>query len=147
MPESFSYLDVMLRPVTPVIEEITLGGCNYPTSRFLKNELSKALKLHTLSFRGEITDKVVRLALGKVLENAENYSSLRWLKCPARQGTYKTGRGRNVRVHEHENPGEDEPVKACRKRDIRANVADVSKYEVEGAQKRAGFATLARRGW
>lgn len=142
-----SQLDTILRPVIPSIEDITFGGGHYPTSSFLKDELSKAPNLHTLRFCGTFTDNRVRLTFSEVLKNDDAYPALRYLEYPAQEGTYKTGRGRNVRVHEYENPGQEELLEVCRKRDIRANVGRELKYSVEGAGRRAGFAALARRGW
>ncbi len=87
------------------------------------------------------------MTFSEVLKNDDAYPALRYLEYPAQEGTYKTGRGRNVRVHEYENPGQEELLEVCRKRDIRANVGRELKYSVEGAGRRAGFAALARRGW
>ena len=85
----------------------------------------------------------------EALQIEGNYPSLEYLLYPARHGTYKTGRGRNVREHEYKNPGEEELLEICKKRGIRAEgpVFGPLKYEVEGAQRRAGFAAMARRGW
>ena len=129
----------------PAIEEITLGGYEYVSSPFLRDELSKAPHLHTLSFRGDFSDSDARLALGEALLKSENYRALKQLGYPAQ----RPRRRRNVQGNKPAKraSGEEELLKACRARNISAYIAPVLKYEVEGAQKRAGFAAMARRGW
>lgn len=90
---------------------------------------------------------LVRKAFATALEKPDTFPALRHLAYPGQSGTYKTGRGRNVRVHNYENVGEDELRKVAGGRGLRLSVADDLEYKVEGAQRRAGFAAMGRRGW
>lgn len=139
-------IDNILRPLLPGIQHIKIGGVDLPSRKFIIDELSTAPKLTHLQFcfqGGEGT----RRALAEALNKDGSFPALRHLEYPGKEGTYKTGRGRNVRVHEYENPGDVELLQAAKRRGICASVGYELNYKVEGAQRRAGFAAVARRGW
>ncbi|RDB19564.1 hypothetical protein Hypma_013372 [Hypsizygus marmoreus] len=141
-------IDHIFLNVLPAIERIKIGGCDHPSPKFIIEHLSHAPKLSYISIGGnEDCNGVVRSAFAKALSEPDTFPALHTLAYPGKTGTYKTGRGPNVREHKHENPGEDELVKAARERNIRVYIADNLEYKVEGAQRRAGFAAMGRRGW
>lgn len=91
---------------------------------------------------------MTRKALAEALNRENSFPSLRRLSYPGERGTYKTGRGRNVRVHEYENVGAKELEEAARKKGVWAELVSRDlEYKVEGAQRRAGFAAMGRRGY
>lgn len=133
----------------PSIETLKLGGCDHPSPSFIIEHLSRAPKLASISLGGGGDDPSgeIRNAFATALNKSDTFPALRHLAYPGKSGTYKTGRGRNVRVHEYENVGEDELRKAAGVRGVRCFTADELEYKVEGAQRRAGFAAMGRRGW
>ncbi|KAG6818409.1 hypothetical protein H0H93_005204 [Arthromyces matolae] len=141
-------IDAILLKVLPSIQEINLGGCDHPSPSFIIEHLSKAPKLAYISLGGNDDHSGhVRKAFAKALAQPESFPALRNLSYPGQKGTFKTGRGKNVRVHEYENKGEEALKKAASERNIRVDVASDLEYKVEGAQRRAAFAAMGRRGW
>lgn len=165
MLNSSAQIDNILLGILPGLRNLTLGGCHYPSTQFIRDRLAYAPKLQTISFGGsKDSNGEIRKALATALELTEHpppsdeppasssdspiyacFPALCHLSYPAESGTYKTGRGRNVRVNTYENPWEDELLAIAGKRGIRASVAYELEYKVEGAQRRAGFAAMGRR--
>ena len=88
------------------------------------------------------------MALAEALNRKGSFPSLSDLTVPGKTGTYKTGRGRNVREHSHEIPGEEELRRATQNkgRYIRLMVESGNlEYKIDGAQRRAGFSAQPRR--
>lgn len=142
-------IDAVLRHVLPSIESIHIGGCNHPSKDFILGELSNAPRLQSINLNGDTdTGGMTRKALAEALNRENSFPSLRRLSYPGERGTYKTGRGRNVRVHEYENVGAKELEEAARKKGVWAELVSRDlEYKVEGAQRRAGFAAMGRRGY
>lgn len=141
-------IDAILLPMIPAIETLKLGGCDHPTPSFIIDHLSRAPKLSSISLGGsDDSNGAVRKGFTTALKKPNTFPALWHLAYPGKSGTYKTGRGRNVRVHEYENIGEDELCEAARERGLRVSTAHELEYKVEGAQRRAGFAAMSRRGW
>ena len=106
--------------------------------------------MSTLDFGGDSGfDNGARTALANMLQVEGSFPSLQRVYYTAQHGTYKTGRGRNVREHEYENPGEKELSKAARERGVWASKGTELEYKVEGAQRRAGIIAARSRygGW
>ncbi|VDC06153.1 unnamed protein product [Peniophora sp. CBMAI 1063] len=138
-------LEELLKPVLNSIVRLRIGGSNKPSLKCITDTLSKAPKLATLDIGGESEyDNGTRAALANALQVEGSFPSLRSLRYTAQHGTYKTGRGRNVREHEYENSGETELLQAARERGIWASAGTELEYKVEGAQRRAGI--IAARG-
>lgn len=124
-----------------------MGGPNKPSAKCITDVLSKAPKLRTLDIGGESDyDDGSRSALASALKVEEMFPSLQTLRYTAKHGTYKTGRGRNVREHKYENAGEKELLEAAHKRGIWPSVGIELEYKVEGAQRRAGIIAARSRG-
>ncbi|KZV64072.1 hypothetical protein PENSPDRAFT_588930 [Peniophora sp. CONT] len=146
----YGNLEDLLKPVLGSIEVLRIGGSNKPSANCIKDVLSKAPKLQTLDIGGESDyDDGTRSALAAALQVEGSFPSLRTLLYTAKHGTYKTGRGRNVREHEHENPGENELLEAAHTRGIWPSAGSELEYKVEGAQRRAGIIAARSRygGW
>ncbi|KAK0191859.1 hypothetical protein F5146DRAFT_1037492 [Armillaria mellea] len=135
-------IDAVLRHVLPSIESIHIGD-------FILGELSNAPCLQSINLNGDTdTGGRTRKALAEALNWENSFPSLRRLSYPGERGTYKTGRGRNVRVHEYENVGAKELEEAARKKGVWAELVSRDlEYKVEGAQRRAGFAAMGKRGY
>jgi hypothetical protein len=91
----------------PAIETLKLGGCDHPTL-VNSNTFLAHPKLSPISLKSDDHDGSVRKVFVNVLKEPDTFPALRHLSYPGKSGTYKTGRGRNVSVHEYENIGEDE---------------------------------------
>jgi hypothetical protein len=144
-------IDELLRAILPGLDTLRLGGVERPSAAFLRGELAHAPRLRVLELCGSSSAGAdQRHALALALATPGTYPTLADVRYPAQMGTYKTGRGANVREHEYENDGERELRAACAARSppVWASVSHELKYEVEGAQRRAGFAAMAaRRRW
>ncbi|KAG5633667.1 hypothetical protein H0H81_006151, partial [Sphagnurus paluster] len=76
---------------------LTLGGSRHPTPAFIIEHLAHAPKLERISIGGnEDHTGHIRMAFAKALTEPESFPVLRSLAYPGKEGTYKTGRGRNV---------------------------------------------------
>ncbi|PBK88221.1 hypothetical protein ARMGADRAFT_1084866 [Armillaria gallica] len=125
------------------------SGTSYPQSSFILGELSNAPRLQSINLNGDTdTGGRTRKALALALNRADSFPALRRLSYPGERGTYKTGRGRNVRVHEYENVGAKELEETAKKKGVWAELVSRDlEYKVEGAQRRVGFAAMGRRGY
>ncbi|RDB19563.1 hypothetical protein Hypma_013373 [Hypsizygus marmoreus] len=141
-------MDAIFMNILPAIETIKLGGSSHPSPQFIIEHLAHAPKLTTISIGCEYDHEGnIRRAFATALVQPDSFPALRSLGYPGQSGTYKTGRGRNVREHEYENPGQEELLKAARERNIHAYIASDLEYKAEGAQRRAGIIAARRRGW
>ncbi|KAK0229583.1 hypothetical protein EDD85DRAFT_794068 [Armillaria nabsnona] len=110
----FKEIDAVLRNVLPSIESIHIGGCNHP---------SNAPRLQSINLNGDIdTGGRARKGFAEALNREDSFPALRRLSYLGERGTCKTGRGRNVRVHEYENVGAKELEAAAKKKGVWASL-------------------------
>ncbi|KAK0439284.1 uncharacterized protein EV420DRAFT_1584372, partial [Desarmillaria tabescens] len=129
--------------------KLVLSWPNLRTVIIIISELSNAPGFHSIDLNGDTdTGGTTRKAFAEALNRDDSFPALRWLSYPGERGTYKTGRGRNVHVHEYESVRTKELEEAARKKGVRTELAwrDLE-YKVEGSQRRAGFAAMSRRGY
>ncbi|KAK0229584.1 hypothetical protein EDD85DRAFT_939860 [Armillaria nabsnona] len=109
-------IDAVLRNVLSSIESIHIGGCNHPSKDFILGQLSNAPRLQFINLNGETdTGGRTRKGFAEAVNRVDSFPPLRKLSYPGERGTYKTGRGRNVRVHEYENVGAKELEETAKK--------------------------------
>ncbi|KAG6856177.1 hypothetical protein H0H87_006861 [Tephrocybe sp. NHM501043] len=122
--------DAILLPVLPSIKEIKLGRCDPPTPSFINELLSTAPNLAYIILGGNDGSPGHVTSAGRSPRHSETLNRFRAkFSYPGQEGTYKTGRGRNVR----ENSMRMWESKNSRKRGVWVDVARDVVYKAEEA--------------